>query len=198
LTFLASEKLLEFSHNFELLIAKGEHMASKEKNVREGQKTYWERKLSQRIEVLTGDGLETDMIDKDIAVKKLRAKIRETLHRLRTIESKEKKIEEMARVKEEKKAAPLKEKSKKEKASEKPPADAKAKKKKKEEKPSVEAKEAAPKDEAKAEPAKEAEKEVKEAKKAPKAEKAKKKPAKAEEEKKDEQADAAPETPEEA
>jgi hypothetical protein len=115
------------------LIAKGENMASKEKIVREGQKTYWERKLNQRIEVLKGKEFETDKIEKDTVVKKIRAKIRETKSRLRTIDEKEKKIEEMARIREEKKAAPAKVKTKKEKPSEKAPAEAKSKKKKKKE-----------------------------------------------------------------
>jgi len=192
-----SEKLQEFSHNHELLIAKGEHMASKEKGVREGQKTYWERKLSQRIEILTGNELAADMIEKDTVIKKIRAKIRETINRLKTIENKEKKIEEMARIKEERKAAPPKEKPKKEKASEKAPAEKAKKKKKKEEKPGEQAKEAAPKED-KAAPVTEAEKEEKETKKASAkeekdvkeakketAEKPKKKPAKSAEDKKE-------------
>ncbi len=108
-------------------------MASKGKTEQEGQKAYWQRKLSQRIEVLTGMGIDAVQIEKDTTVKKIRAKIRDTVNRLRAIDSKEKQIEEMARLREEKKAAPPKEKSKKDKAAEKAAAEAKPKKKKKKE-----------------------------------------------------------------
>ena len=85
-------------------------MASKEKVARLEQKVYWEEKLNQRLSLLADKGSEPEKIAKDTTVKKLRAKMRETDKRLRVIEGKEKKLEEMAKIKTEKLATPKKEK----------------------------------------------------------------------------------------
>ncbi|MGC9324982.1 MAG: hypothetical protein ACP5G0_09590, partial [Desulfomonilia bacterium] len=106
-------------------------MASKGRTVREGQKTYWENKLSQRIGELNEKGIQQDSVEKDPVIKKIRAKLRETNARLVAISGREAKIEEMARLREEKKAAPPKEKKK---AGKEAPVEAKTKKKEKGEK----------------------------------------------------------------
>lgn len=82
-------------------------MASKLRIVRESQKTYWEKKLDARIEVLRGSGMGETDIHRDIAVRKLKAKVKDTVSRLRAITARAEKLQEMARVKEEKKAAPV-------------------------------------------------------------------------------------------
>ena len=85
---------------------KGVAMASKLMKVREDQKAHWELKLKQRLDVLKGNGTSDSRIDKDTVVRKIKAKIKETASRIRAIIAKDEKIKEMARVKEEKKAAP--------------------------------------------------------------------------------------------
>lgn len=109
-------------------------MASKEKATRLEQRVYWEEKLNQRLSLLADKGAESEKIAKDTTVKKLRAKVRETNKRLRVIEGKEKKLEEMAKIKAEKLATPKKEK--KTKISEEKPAESKRQKKKKKKKES--------------------------------------------------------------
>lgn len=105
-------------------------MASKLRSAREAQKIYWQTKLSERIEELKGKGLEGAGIDKDPIIRELKAKVRESSFRLNSIGAREKKLEDMARIREEKKAAPPKEKGKKAAA---PVEEPKAKKKKKKE-----------------------------------------------------------------
>lgn len=108
-------------------------MASKDRSTRDAQKVYWGNKLNCYMKVLADKGLESEKIDKDPIVRKMRAKIRKTRFRLRVITENEKKVEEMARIKEEKKTAPPKEKAKKVKPSKQAPAEDKPKKKKKKE-----------------------------------------------------------------
>jgi len=103
-------------------------MASKDKQVRLDQKSYLEEKLNQRLTVLAGKGLLPEKIAKDVTVRKIRAKMRETEGRLKAIAELEKKMEEKARIKAEKMALPKKEKKKKE--AEKTPAESKRQKKK--------------------------------------------------------------------
>ncbi|NQT55089.1 MAG: hypothetical protein HQ551_02540 [Desulfobacteraceae bacterium] len=103
-------------------------MASKDKQVRLDQKSYLEEKLNQRLTVLAGKGLLPERIAKDVTVRKIRAKMRETEGRLKVIAELEKKTEEKARIKVEKMALPKKEKKKKE--AEKVPVDSKRQKKK--------------------------------------------------------------------
>jgi len=122
-------------------------MASKEKAARLEQKAHWEEKLNQRLSLMADKGAESKKIAKDTTVRKLRAKVRETDKRLKAIEEKEKKLEEMAKVKAEKLAAPKKEK--KGKILEEKPDKSKRqqkKKKKKESKDSKESKESKDKD----------------------------------------------------
>ena len=109
-------------------------MASKEKAARLEQKVYWEEKLNQRLSLLADKKSESEKIAKDTTVRQLRAKMRETDKRLRVIEGKEKRLEEMVKVKAEKLAAPKKEKAKKGKISEEQTADSKRQQKKKEKK----------------------------------------------------------------
>jgi len=134
-------------------------MASKLRIVQESQKSYWENKLNARIEVLKGSGIGEVDIARDVVVRKLKSKVKDTVARIRAIAAKEEKIKEMARIKEEKKAAPVvKEKGKK--AAPEAPAP------KKEKKPKAEkaTKEAKTEKEPKAEKKPKAEKEPKAAK----------------------------------
>ena len=106
-------------------------MASKLRISRESQKAYWEDRLARRKEELSGQGLEGNKIDKDSIVRKLKAKVRESTFRITAIGAREKKLEDMTRIREEKKAAPPKEKGRKAEAA--PVEEAKSKKKKKKE-----------------------------------------------------------------
>ncbi len=111
-------------------------MASKDKESRLGQMSYWEEQLNQRLALLAEKGDAPEKIAKDTEVKKIRAKIRETRDRLKAIEEREKKLEDMAKAKVEKAAMPKK--SKKKKKEEESPEESKRqqkKKKKKEKKP---------------------------------------------------------------
>lgn len=92
-------------------------MASKSKAAREDQKTYWKKKLDERLIALKEKGATSESITKDTAVRKIRARIRDADSRLKAISEAEKKLEDMARRRAEKAAAPKKEKSKKEKES---------------------------------------------------------------------------------
>ncbi|HON60660.1 MAG: hypothetical protein GXY28_02450 [Bacteriovoracaceae bacterium] len=105
-------------------------MASKLRGARETQRTYWVEKLARRREELREKGFDERQIEKDTAVRKLKAKITDTNLRLAAIAANEKKLEDMARLREEKKAAPQKEKGKK---AAPPVEEPKAKKKKKKE-----------------------------------------------------------------
>ena len=75
-------------------------MASKSKGAREHQKAYWKGKLDQRIAFLKDQGVTQESTLKDSGIRHIRAKIRETERRLRAIESKENKGEEVARLRE--------------------------------------------------------------------------------------------------
>ncbi len=105
-------------------------MASKSKETREGQKAYWENKLNQRMSILAEKGIESGKIAKDPAVKKIRARIRQTQGRLKVIADSEKKTDEGSRIKAEKMASAKKEKGKKEKDPEKEPDTSKRQQKK--------------------------------------------------------------------
>ena len=105
-------------------------MASKSVEARENQKAYWGNKLNQRLSFLTEKGFEPGKIAKDGTVRKLRAKIRETESRLKTIARKQEKVETMAKIKAEKAAAPKEEKVKKKKEGAKPPEKSKRQQKK--------------------------------------------------------------------
>jgi hypothetical protein len=107
-------------------------MASKDKESRLGQMSYWEEQLNQRLALLTEKGVASEKIAKDTEIKKIRAKIRDTRDRIAAIEKKEKKLEEMAKTKAEKAAMPKK--SKKKKKGEGAPAESKRQQKKKKKK----------------------------------------------------------------
>ena len=88
-------------------------MRSKSREARQEQKGFWQSKLEQRLSVLADRGFEPGTIAKDVTVRKIRAKIRETEGRLKVIAGREDKSEEMARIKAEKVASPKKQKEKK-------------------------------------------------------------------------------------
>ncbi len=125
-------------------------MGSQQKQTQLERKAQYERKLEKRIAYLTAEGVGSPRIDKDAFVKKLKADIKAVNTRLGAIAAKEKRTEELARAKAEKKAAaaappaPKEKKAEKEggkkPAKEKAPAEAKAKgeAKVKEEKPKKE------------------------------------------------------------
>ena len=93
-------------------------MASKDKVARDTQKTYWEGELSHRLGVLNESGLEREKIVKDTSVRKIRAELRKIGARLAVIDKKNKKIEEMARIKAEKMSIPKEKKGTKSKGEE--------------------------------------------------------------------------------
>jgi hypothetical protein len=113
-------------------------MASKSKEARMDQKVFWEDRLKQRLEVLAEKGVDPGRLSKDMAVKKIRAKLRDTEARLRAVEEQDTKGEELARKKAEKLAAPKEKKTRKKKETEEDRAAAskrqQKKKKKKEDK----------------------------------------------------------------
>jgi len=81
-------------------------MGSKSKAAQLSQQQNWEEQLSRRVEVLKARGLDSSAIAKDPAVRKIRAKLRETRARLLAIAKLEQRTEALRRLKEEKAAAP--------------------------------------------------------------------------------------------
>jgi hypothetical protein len=96
------------------------HMPSKTRQTNLEQKTYWEKRLSQRRSYLAEQGVEKDGISKDSAVKMMRARLREVGGRIAAIDALQKRTEELAAIKAERLAAPKKEKGKKSEAAEAP------------------------------------------------------------------------------
>lgn len=88
-------------------------MASKLMKSREAQQALWDKKLGQRKELLAAQGRSQAEIEKDTVVRSIKAKLKETRARIKAIAAKDGKLVEMARLREEKKAAPPKEKGKK-------------------------------------------------------------------------------------
>jgi hypothetical protein len=84
-------------------------MGSKRKEALTRQKESFERKLKYRLAFLSEKGIESRKIDRDTIAKKWRANIEAITTRLKVIDNNEKKIEELARRKAEKTAAPQKE-----------------------------------------------------------------------------------------
>lgn len=106
-------------------------MGFKRKQALTLQKESFERKLKDRLALLSEKGIESRKIDRDTIVKKWRANIVAINTRLKAIAANEKKIEELARIKAEKAVAPQKEpEGIKEKVKE-APVEGKEKKKKK-------------------------------------------------------------------
>ena len=107
-------------------------MGSQQKETQLGQKASFERKLEIRHTLLSGKGIDSAEINKDVLVKKLRANIKAVNARLKAIADTEKKTEELAKIKAERAALPPKKKeSAKTKKSEEAPKEGKEKKKKK-------------------------------------------------------------------
>jgi hypothetical protein len=94
------------------------------------QKAEWEVKLKKRQALLGEKGFDEKKIARDVGVKELKAKIKESQVRLRAIDANEKRTEELAAIKAERLAKP-KEEAPKPKKTEEPPPEAKPKKKKK-------------------------------------------------------------------
>jgi hypothetical protein len=103
---------------------------SKETRLR--QKAEWEVKLKKRVALLGEKGFDEKKIARDVGVKELKAKIKESQVRLRAIDANEKRTAELAAIKAERLAKPKEEAPKAKKAAE-PPPEAKSKKKKKKE-----------------------------------------------------------------
>ena len=96
------------------------------------QKAEWEGKLQKRLALLGAKGFDAQKIARDVGIKELKAKIKESEVRLRAIDAKEKRTAELAAIKAERLAQP-KEEAPKAKKQEEPPPEAKPKKKKKKE-----------------------------------------------------------------
>jgi hypothetical protein len=110
-------------------------MGSQQKETQSGQKASFERRLENRLALLSGKGIDSPEIKKDVLVKKLRANIKAVNARLKTIADTEKKTEELAKIKAERAALPPKEKeSAKTKKSEEALKEGKEKEKKKKKK----------------------------------------------------------------
>jgi hypothetical protein len=105
-------------------------MPSKSKEARLEQKSIVEATLNERLKALAEKGLEPQAIAKDSTVRKLRADLRKAGERLSVIEGREKKLQDMAKAKEEKLQKPKKEKEKKQKGDEEQPEMSKRQKKK--------------------------------------------------------------------
>ncbi|MHB8910291.1 MAG: hypothetical protein ACYDAA_15570 [Syntrophales bacterium] len=94
------------------------------------QKAEWEVKLKKRLALLAAKGFDEKKIARDVGIKELNAKIKESQVRLRAIDANEKRTAELAAAKAERLAKP-KEETPKAKKTEEPPPEAKPKKKKK-------------------------------------------------------------------
>jgi hypothetical protein len=71
-------------------------MSSEKRATRQNQKQDCQRRLERRLALLKEKGAEPQTIAKDRGVRKLRAEIRKTEARLRVIQAKEGKTEQMA------------------------------------------------------------------------------------------------------
>lgn len=108
-------------------------MRQDKRQVPTGQKESLELKLKNRLAYLSEKGTESPAIDKDSIVKHLKADIRAINARLKAIDALEKKDEELAKRKLEKKSAPPEASAgTKKKKGEAAPVEGKEKKKKKE------------------------------------------------------------------
>ena len=107
-------------------------MASQSKETRQKQKAEWEVKLQKRLAFLGEKGFDEKKTARDVLVKELRSKIKESQVHLRAIGANEKQIADLAAIKAERLAKPKEEAPKPKKAAE-PAPEAKPKKKKKKE-----------------------------------------------------------------
>lgn len=94
------------------------------------QKAEWEGKLQKRLALLGAKGLDEKKIARDVGVKELKAKIKESDVRLRAIDATDKRTAELAVTKAERLAQP-KEEAPKAKKKDEPPPETKPKKTKK-------------------------------------------------------------------
>ena len=94
------------------------------------QKAEWEVKLKKRLALLGEKGFDEKKIARDVGIKELKAKLKESEVRLRAIDANEKRTADLAAMKAERLAKP-KEETPKAKKAEAPPPEAKPKKKKK-------------------------------------------------------------------
>jgi len=108
-------------------------MSSESRETRLSQKAQWEAQLGRRTALLSGKGIDEKKIARDVLVKKLKAKIRESQVRLDAIAANVKRTEELAAAKAARLATPKEEAPKPQKAPEPPAEEAKPKKKKKKE-----------------------------------------------------------------
>lgn len=106
-------------------------MASESKETRLKQKATLEAKLQKRKTLLAEKGFDEKKIERDVLVKELKAKLKETAARLRAIASNVQRTADLAAVKAERLAKPKEETTKAKKAAPEPPPETKAKKKKK-------------------------------------------------------------------
>jgi hypothetical protein len=104
-------------------------MTSKSRATRLNQKAEWDMKLKKRLALLGAKGLDEKQIARDVGIKELKAKIKESQVRLRAIDANEKRTAELAASKAERLAKPKEEPSKTKK--QEPPPEEKPKKKKK-------------------------------------------------------------------
>jgi hypothetical protein len=88
-------------------------MSSEKRATRRNQKQDGQRRLERRLAFLKEKGAEPQTIAKDSGIRKLRAEIRKTEARLRVIQAKEDKTEQMAVDKANKAKTPEPEKGKK-------------------------------------------------------------------------------------
>jgi len=105
-------------------------MSSESKETRLKQKAEWEMKLQRRLALLAGKGVDEKKIARDVLVKELQAKIKESQRRLRAIAAVEKRTGELAAAKAERLAMPKEEAPRAKKGAPEPPPAAKPKKKK--------------------------------------------------------------------
>ena len=105
-------------------------MSSESKETRLKQKAEWEMKLQRRLALLAGKGVDEKKIARDVLVKELQAKIKESQRRLRAIAAVEKRTGELAAAKAERLAKPKEEAPRAKKGAPEPPLAAKPKKKK--------------------------------------------------------------------
>ena len=80
------------------------------------QKAGWEVKLQKRLALLGEKGFDEKKISRDVGVKELKAKIKESQVRLRAIDANEKRTAELAAIKAERLAKPKEEAPKAKKA----------------------------------------------------------------------------------
>lgn len=107
-------------------------MASQSRETRQKQLAEWKVKLQKRLAFLGEKGFDEKKIARDVLVKELKSKIKESQVRLRAIDANEKRTAELAAIKAERSAKPKEEAPKPKKAAE-PAPEAKPKKKKKKE-----------------------------------------------------------------